>query len=233
MAAPATSPRSGWTSRRSGSSSPPPREPKNLRVTVNEDALIRGSFFRSDHFPLARAGVPALSLESGVDFVGKPKGWGEEQSKEYTEKRYHQPGDELLPWFTYDGALQQLRVVLRTAVAAADSPRQPVWYGRIRVSGSRRAEECSGGPAERAPPASSTASSILPPFWPRLTCPAPRSFSGTRIPASNSPLVAARARRGNDSLPHPPGAGPGGIRPARGDRRGPCRRSRIQDGVRA
>ncbi len=100
---------------------------ENLRVTVNEDALIQGSFFRSDHFPLARAGVPALSLETGLDFVGKPRGWGEEQSKEYTAKRYHQPGDELLPWFTYDGALQQLKVILRTAVAAADSPRQPVW----------------------------------------------------------------------------------------------------------
>jgi Zn-dependent M28 family amino/carboxypeptidase len=100
---------------------------EKLRVTVNEDALIRGSFFRSDHFPLARVGVPALSLESGVDFVGKPSGWGEEQSKEYTEKRYHQPSDELLPWFTYDGVLQQLRVMLRTAVAIADSPGQPVW----------------------------------------------------------------------------------------------------------
>jgi Zn-dependent M28 family amino/carboxypeptidase len=116
---------------------------ENLRVTVNEDALVRGSFFRSDHFPLARAGVPALSLEGGTDFVGKPKGWGEEQSKEYTDKRYHQPGDELLPWFTYDGVLQQLRVVLRTAVAVADAPRQPVWSAgsEFREAGERR----SGG----------------------------------------------------------------------------------------
>jgi Zn-dependent M28 family amino/carboxypeptidase len=113
---------------------------ENLRVTVNEDALIRGSFFRSDHFPLARVGIPALSLEAGSDFVGKPKGWGEEQSREYTEKRYHQPGDELLPWFTYDGALQQLRVILRTAVAVADGPRQPVWAtgSEFREAGEQR-----------------------------------------------------------------------------------------------
>jgi Zn-dependent M28 family amino/carboxypeptidase len=115
---------------------------EGLRVTVNEDALIRGSFFRSDHFPLARVGVPALSLESGLNFVGKPKGWGEEQKKEYTDKRYHQPDDELLPWFTYDGALQQLRVVLRTAVAAADSPRQPVWAAgsEFREAGEKRVQ---------------------------------------------------------------------------------------------
>jgi Zn-dependent M28 family amino/carboxypeptidase len=113
---------------------------ENLRVTTNEDALIRGSFFRSDHFPLARVGVPALSLESGSDFVGKPKGWGEEQSKEYTDSRYHQPSDELLPWFTYDGVLQQLRVILRTAVAVAESPRQPVWSAgsEFREAGERR-----------------------------------------------------------------------------------------------
>ena len=117
---------------------------ENLRVPVNQDALIRGSFFRSDHFPLARAGVPALSLESGSDFVGKPKGWGEEQSKEYNESRYHQPSDELLPWFTYDGAVQQVRVIVRTAVAAADSPRQPVWTAgsEFREAGERRV---SGG----------------------------------------------------------------------------------------
>ncbi|MGH7629222.1 MAG: M28 family peptidase [Gemmatimonadales bacterium] len=115
---------------------------EGLRVSVNEDALIRGSFFRSDHFPLVRVGVPALSLESGLDFVGKPEGWGAEQANEYTEKRYHQPDDELLPWFTYDGALQQLRVMLRTAVAVADSPRQPVWAAEseFREVGEKRVQ---------------------------------------------------------------------------------------------
>ena len=107
---------------------------------VSEEALIQGSFFRSDHFPLVRAGVPALSLESGRDYVGKPKGWGEEQSKEYEEKRYHQPSDELLPWFSYDGTLQQLRVMLRTAVAAANAASQPVWAAgsEFREAGERR-----------------------------------------------------------------------------------------------
>ena len=82
----------------------------------------------------------ALSLESGRDYVGKPKGWGEEQSKAYEEKRYHQPSDELLPWFSYDGTLQQLRVMLRTAVAAANAASQPVWAAgsEFREAGERR-----------------------------------------------------------------------------------------------
>ncbi len=100
---------------------------EGLRVTPNEEALIRGAYFRSDHFSLARVGVPGTSLESGSDFVGRPAGWGKEQKELYTEKRYHQPSDELLPWFSYDGAMQQLRVIVRTAVLVGNAPVQPVW----------------------------------------------------------------------------------------------------------
>ena len=100
---------------------------EGLRVTPNEEALIRGAYFRSDHFSLARVGVPGTSLESGSDFVGRPAGWGKEQKELYTEKRYHQPSDELLPWFSYDGAMQQLRVIVRTAVLVGNAPDQPVW----------------------------------------------------------------------------------------------------------
>ena len=113
---------------------------EGLRVSENEDALVKGSFFRSDHFPLARAGVPAVSLENGIAYVGRSEGWGEKQQDEYTEKRYHQPADEVLPWFDYRGALQQLRVALRTAVAAADAPAQPTWLpgSEFRAAGQAR-----------------------------------------------------------------------------------------------
>jgi Zn-dependent M28 family amino/carboxypeptidase len=113
---------------------------EGLRVTVDSGALVRGSFFRSDHFPFAKAGVPALSLESGSDFVGRPAGWGEEQQNEYTAKRYHQPQDEILPWFSMDGAMQQIRVILRTASAIADAPAQPIWNAgsEFRAAGEAR-----------------------------------------------------------------------------------------------
>ena len=100
---------------------------EGLRVTSNEEALIRGAYFRSDHFSLARVGVPGTSLERGSDFVGRPPGWGKEQNDLFFEKRYHQPGDELLPWFTYEGAMQQLRVTVRTAVLIANAPVMPTW----------------------------------------------------------------------------------------------------------
>ena len=74
-----------------------------------------------------RVGVPALSVERGDDYVGRPAGWGEEQGKAYNETRYHQPQDEILPWFSMDGVVQQMKVVLRTAIAVANAPGQPTW----------------------------------------------------------------------------------------------------------
>jgi len=100
---------------------------EGLAVSVDSSALYRGSFFRSDHFPFVRAGVPALSVESGHRFVGRPAGWGEEQQREYTTTRYHKPQDEVLPWFSMDGALQQIRVILRSAITIANAPAHPVW----------------------------------------------------------------------------------------------------------
>ncbi len=100
---------------------------EGMKVTTNEEALIRGSYFRSDHFPLARVGVPGTSLENGNVYIGRPPGYGKEQRAKYDAERYHQPQDEILPWFTYDGAIQQLRVTVRTAVAVGDAPKQPEW----------------------------------------------------------------------------------------------------------
>jgi Zn-dependent M28 family amino/carboxypeptidase len=96
-------------------------------LTVESQPDVRGSFFRSDHFPFARSGVPALSIKPGVDFVGRPKGWGEEQENVYNEQRYHQPSDEYGPTFRYAGMAQQVRVTVRTARAIANNPSMPRW----------------------------------------------------------------------------------------------------------
>jgi Zn-dependent M28 family amino/carboxypeptidase len=113
---------------------------EGLAVSINRDALLQGSYFRSDHFPFARAGVPGTSIENGERYLGKPAEYGHDQKSEYIAKRYHQPSDQVLPWFTYDGAVQQLRVIVRTAVAVASAPTQPVWNktSEFREAGERR-----------------------------------------------------------------------------------------------
>ena len=72
--------------------------------------------------------------------MDRPAGWGEQQQQEYNEKRYHQPQDELLPWFVMDGAIQQLRVIVRAAMAVANAPAQPVWNtsSEFRLAGEAR-----------------------------------------------------------------------------------------------
>jgi Zn-dependent M28 family amino/carboxypeptidase len=98
---------------------------ESLVVTSEPD--VRGSFFRSDHFPFARAGVPALSLESGFDFIGRPAGWGRQQDSIWNERRYHQPSDEYSADFDLQGLAQQVRVAVRTAVDVANAREMPRW----------------------------------------------------------------------------------------------------------
>ena len=99
---------------------------ESLAATGDPDPT-KGSFFRSDHFPFARAGVPSLSIEAGTDFVGRPAGWGAEQARLYNEQRYHQPGDEYRSSFTYGGMAQQVRVMMRVVLAVANAPDLPRW----------------------------------------------------------------------------------------------------------
>lgn len=100
---------------------------EGLRVTEDSAGMYRGSFFRSDNFPFARAGIPSLSFEPGSDFIGRPKDYSQRVNEEYTSKRYHRPQDEFGPWYSLDGAVVETRVGLRTAVYAADASSQPTW----------------------------------------------------------------------------------------------------------
>jgi len=96
-------------------------------LVVVHEPDVRGSFYRSDHFPFARAGVPALSIEAGKDFIGQPPGWGKQQEGLYNQERYHRPSDEYRPTFTYQGTAQEVRVALRVAIAVANAPELPRW----------------------------------------------------------------------------------------------------------
>src|SRR3984885_14434929 len=73
-----------------------------------------GHYYRSDHFSMARAGVPAFSINTGVKFVGHPPEWGKAQHEEYTAKHYHRPSDEFLPSmdFTSDAAVAKFGFAL-------------------------------------------------------------------------------------------------------------------------
>jgi len=86
-----------------------------------------GHFYRSDHFSFAKAGIPAVSIGAGTDYVGRPRGWGVQQDDDYTAHRYHQPADNYSPDFDLSGAAQIGDIVLKFATALANSPVLPAW----------------------------------------------------------------------------------------------------------
>jgi Zn-dependent M28 family amino/carboxypeptidase len=68
---------------------------KEFRLAIRPDARPEaGHFYRSDHFSLARVGIPSFSINEGMKFKGHDEAWGLAQDQEYTDKHYHQPSDE-------------------------------------------------------------------------------------------------------------------------------------------
>jgi Zn-dependent M28 family amino/carboxypeptidase len=97
------------------------------RRIVPDQNPDKGYFYRSDQFNLAKRGVPAAYLESGVDFIGKPAGWGEAQHKKYEETDYHQPSDELRADWDFTGAVEDTQLLFYLGVKVAEGRNMPTW----------------------------------------------------------------------------------------------------------
>jgi Zn-dependent M28 family amino/carboxypeptidase len=101
---------------------------KENNVTVSPDPRPeQGSFYRSDHFPFAKAGIPAVSFKSGTKFIGHNEKWGEEQFDDYNRHRYHQPADEYSPNWDFSGLVQQTRLAFLTGLHVANANETPQW----------------------------------------------------------------------------------------------------------
>ncbi|MDQ3811242.1 MAG: M28 family peptidase, partial [Chloroflexota bacterium] len=104
-----------------------------------EEHPERGHFYRSDHFSFAKAGVPAISMGAGNEFIGRPKGWGVEQEEDYTAHRYHQPSDEYSADFDLSGAAQLAQIVLRLGLHLANTADRPSWNANAEFRRARDA----------------------------------------------------------------------------------------------
>jgi len=95
-----------------------------------------GHYYRSDHFSLARVGVPAFSVNEGALFKGHDLAWGEDKQRDYVAHRYHQPSDQYSPDSDVRGAVDDLRLYYSVGMRVAHSRRFPRWYpnSEFRVS---------------------------------------------------------------------------------------------------
>jgi Zn-dependent M28 family amino/carboxypeptidase len=99
---------------------------RNMGLRVSSDSRPeQGSFYRSDHFPFAKVGVPSISLKEGDEYVGRSKEWGEEQFKAYNTAHYHQPSDEMRDTWDFKGMIQEAEIALAIGRAIADAPEKP------------------------------------------------------------------------------------------------------------
>jgi Zn-dependent M28 family amino/carboxypeptidase len=98
------------------------------RVVVPEPTPEKGSFYRSDHFSLAKRGVPMIYFDTGEDLVNGGKAAGAAASEDYTVNRYHKPQDEYRDDWNWEGALEDLTLNYQIGRALADGDAWPNWY---------------------------------------------------------------------------------------------------------
>lgn len=86
-----------------------------------------GLFFRSDHFPMAKRGVPAISFGSGNDWVDGGVAAGKASKDKYTADSYHQPADEWSDKWTFAGMARDLEMLYALGADLANSREWPNW----------------------------------------------------------------------------------------------------------
>ena len=122
---------------------------------VRPDELSdRGFFYRSDQFAFAKRGIPAAYFGSGMDFIGRPAGWGREQREAWEKAHYHQPSDELREDWDLSGAVEDVRLAFLLGAHVARTPRLPAWNPGDEFEAARKAslealKKSPGGPASR------------------------------------------------------------------------------------
>ena len=97
------------------------------RVVKGDPMPEKGSYFRSDHFPFARKGVPSIHAGGGVDFVGQPAEYGTRVLQDYIRNDYHKPSDAVKPDWDLSGAVEDLTLYLRAGYEIASAPAWPEW----------------------------------------------------------------------------------------------------------
>lgn len=113
---------------------------KQRGLTVEGDMRPeQGFFFRSDHFPFAKVGVPAISLRHGDDFVKPLSGEAASFFRDYTAKYYHQASDEYQNWWDASAMVQEAELGLAIGMKLANTVSMPRYKDSDEFSAADRA----------------------------------------------------------------------------------------------
>ena len=104
------------------------RDARRMELEVKPDPEPgQGHYYRSDHFSLARVGIPAFSISAGTDYVGKPADFGKTTFEEYNAKHYHQPSDEYREDWDFGSMEQMASFGLTLGLDFANMPKLATW----------------------------------------------------------------------------------------------------------
>jgi len=109
-----------------------------MNLTIQpESHPEQGHYYRSDHFSLAHAGVPAFSISLGTRYVGKPASYGEKVFEDYNTKHYHQPSDEYREDWDFGGMEEVARFGFLIGTTVANQDALPTWRTGDEFLGAR------------------------------------------------------------------------------------------------
>jgi Zn-dependent M28 family amino/carboxypeptidase len=116
---------------------------KQGRSYTPDPRVEAGGFYRSDHFSMAKRGVPAISFGSGRDMVNGGRARGDALEKDYTANRYHQPGDEWSASWDLSGMAQDMGLLYDLGRDLANGREWPNWSqdSEFRATRDRTAAE--------------------------------------------------------------------------------------------
>ncbi|MCD1622359.1 M28 family metallopeptidase [Citromicrobium bathyomarinum] len=112
------------------------------RIATDNPNPEAGYYYRSDHFPFAKQGVPMLYLDGGEDLVDGGREAGEAVAKEYRDNRYHGPKDEFDENWDWSGVMADLQLYYRLGRMMAMSTSWPNWVEGDEFRGIRD-ESCA------------------------------------------------------------------------------------------
>jgi Zn-dependent M28 family amino/carboxypeptidase len=101
---------------------------KEFGLAIRPDSRPEaGHYYRSDHFSLARVGIPAFSISEGLKYKGHDAAWGDAQAKDYTEHRYHQPTDQYRADMDFTGLAKMAQFGFALGLKAASQRDLASW----------------------------------------------------------------------------------------------------------
>ena len=110
------------------------------RVLKPDPEPEKGFYYRSDHFELAKVGIPSFDPDDGVDYVGKPPGWGIEKRDEYTANDYHKVSDEVKEDWDLSGMVEDGVLYFRMGEELAAGGDWPEWSETSEFRAKRQAQ---------------------------------------------------------------------------------------------